>query len=226
MSLKPAKSILLSGIRNTLERPELTGLLERISEIVDDVHCPNTSSMTQMQLCNCVKPEVNAFLDAARNRFNQLSEDLQQQREAFEQPDQVPSAKLAHSKPYGWHISFKRAHLCAGQEDGGTGKRRKLAASASELYSRSVVNRLCSGQLLALLSQADQQILYFPCRLESRVLFCGMLAQHRASASRNLHIYFEVLQSFVFVWLRLQAQKSRCRLGSGSCMRTRPTFCA
>ena len=134
-ALKPAKSILLSGIRNTLAKTELVGLLERINEIVDDVHCPNTSSMTQMQLCNCVKPEVNAFLDASRNRFNQLSEDLQQQREAFEQPDQLPPARLAHSKPYGWHLSFKRAALCAGSGDVGTGKRRKLAASTSELYS-------------------------------------------------------------------------------------------
>lgn len=143
-SLKPCKSILLTGIRNTLEKKELIRLLERINEIVDDVHCPNTGSMTQMQLCNCVKPEVNAFLDAARNRFNQLSEELQQQREAFEQPEHLPSAKLSHSKPYGWHIAFKRALLCTGTGAVSSGKRRKVATSASEL-SLELLTLLCQG---------------------------------------------------------------------------------
>lgn len=118
------------GIRKTLEKRELAGLLERINEVLDDVHCPNTGSMTQMQLCNCVKPEVNAFLDAARSRFNQLSEDLQQHREEFEQAAHLPAAKLVHSKPYGWHITFKRALLSTGDLSGG--KRRKLAMSTSE----------------------------------------------------------------------------------------------
>lgn len=136
-SLKPSKSILLTGIRKTLEKKELVGLLECINEIVDDVHCTG-STMTRMQICNCVKPEVNAFLDAARTRFNQLSEDLQQQREAFEQPDQLPSAKLAHSKPYGWHIAFKRA-LLTGTVDSSESKRRKLASESMLCFFKTLL---------------------------------------------------------------------------------------
>lgn len=136
-TLQPSNSILLAGIRKTLEKKELIELLDSINEIVDDVHCPNhypnIGSMTQLSLCNCVKPEVNTFLDAARNRFNQLSEDLQQQREAFEQQENLPSGRLTHSKQYGWHIAVKRASLCADSAESKTSKRRKTAAPGCEL---------------------------------------------------------------------------------------------
>jgi hypothetical protein len=141
-SLKPSKSILLTGIRQTLEKKELMGLLNQIKDIVDDVHCPNTGSMTQMQLCNCVKPDVNTFLDAARNRFNSLSEELQQQREAFEQPESLPSAKLAHAKQHGWHISFKRAMLCGQAADSGSSKRRKVVPSTCEFLYKGLGDSL------------------------------------------------------------------------------------
>jgi hypothetical protein len=72
--------MLLAGIRNMLDQQELSDLLESISQIVDeDAQCPRTGTLTQLQLCACIQPEVDAFLDAARKRFNQLSEELQQQ---------------------------------------------------------------------------------------------------------------------------------------------------
>jgi hypothetical protein len=146
-TLKPSKSILLTGIRDMLGQNELLGLLDHINQIVDDVQCPKTASMTQMQLCNCVKPEVNTFLDAARNRFNSLSEELQQQREAFENPASLPSAKLVHSKQYGWHLRFKREVLYTEAAASGSSKRRKVAPFTSELLFKGLGDS-CVGRVL------------------------------------------------------------------------------
>lgn len=59
-------------------KSELQQLLETINTIVDDGWEPG-KALNQIQMCYCIKPGVNQFLDAARDRFNRLTEDLQNQ---------------------------------------------------------------------------------------------------------------------------------------------------
>eukprot|EP00892_Ulva_mutabilis_P010805 jgi/Ulvmu1/8097/UM004_0336.1 len=80
--LEACSSLLLSGVRAALMKEELQQLLESINTIVADGWEPGQAG-NDIQMCHCIKPDINKFLDAARDRFNQLSEDLQ---------SQVPSA--------------------------------------------------------------------------------------------------------------------------------------
>ena len=72
-----AKSTLLRGIQTALLRPELEAMRTAIAAIAaDEAACSNTSALTTMQLCYCVKSDANKFLDSARAAFNSLTEEL------------------------------------------------------------------------------------------------------------------------------------------------------
>lgn len=71
---------LLAGIRSALLRPELAEMHAAIATVIDsEAICPNTGTMTIMQMCYCVKSEASKFLDSARSTFNRLTEELQEQ---------------------------------------------------------------------------------------------------------------------------------------------------
>jgi hypothetical protein len=78
--LEECNSVLLQGIHRTMVNSHLQELATSVATIIDDdAVCPSSGKMTQMQICCCIKPGVNAFLDASRASFNELSENLQGQ---------------------------------------------------------------------------------------------------------------------------------------------------
>lgn len=77
-SLKPCESLLLNGVHAALMKQSLQQLLETVNTVVADGWEPG-QAVNDIQMCYCIKPDINKFLDAARDRFNRLTEDLQGQ---------------------------------------------------------------------------------------------------------------------------------------------------
>jgi hypothetical protein len=78
--LTDCDSTLLKSAGATQLQGELAAVLEAINALVDEgAEVPKSSMMTTMQMCYCIKEGAHALLDHARETFNNLSTELQEQ---------------------------------------------------------------------------------------------------------------------------------------------------
>lgn len=77
-ALHGCESALLTSGAAMLSNEQLRSMLEALGRVIDDdAEVSRTGALTTMQMCYCVKPGVDQFLDGAREAFNGLTEDLQ-----------------------------------------------------------------------------------------------------------------------------------------------------
>lgn len=76
-ALKSSVSPLLKQICENCDSPAVLEILAAMDSIVDpEVELSTSAMLTSIQQCYCIRPGVSKYLDAAKERFNAVSEEV------------------------------------------------------------------------------------------------------------------------------------------------------